>query len=203
MLLLLRYLLILKPLCSFSSVTSSSHSLYAPPPPVSSSLYSRYAPLTPFPTHPRAFMFLLQRLLLIRYLLILQPLCSSSSYVTSSSYSLYAHPAPLFPHPTARLSKSNFFCATNISVWKFCANKMGQKKNKFVAKWPKKGKTVVNCAFLRSKTQILRNIWTILRDRTVAPFRNSDWKYCLYCAKVMLFCQELTFVVIEALFWVK
>ena len=31
-----------------------------------------------------------------------------------------------------------------------------------------KGKTVVNCAFLCAKAQILRNVWKILRERTVA-----------------------------------
>ena len=64
--------------------------------------------------------------------------------------------------------KANFFCASNISVQMFCANKMGQKPTKNLKKWPKKGKTVVNCAFLRSKAQILRNVWKFLRDRTVA-----------------------------------
>ena len=56
-----------------------------------------------------------------------------------------------------RLSKSNFFCATNISVQKFCANKIGQKPTKNL-KMTQKGKTVVNCAFLCAKAQILRNV---------------------------------------------
>ena len=33
-----------------------------------------------------------------------------------------------------RLSKNNLFCATNISVQKFCANKKGQKATKFFEK---------------------------------------------------------------------
>ena len=65
-------------------------------------------------------------------------------------------------------SKNNYFCATNISVQKFCSNQMGQKPTKKFEIWPQKGKTVVNCAFLLSKNQILRNLWKILRDRTVA-----------------------------------
>ena len=39
-----------------------------------------------------------------------------------------------------RLSKSDFFRATNISVWKFCANKMGQKQTNFSKNDPKKVK---------------------------------------------------------------
>ena len=35
-------------------------------------------------------------------------------------------------HKVARLSKIIFFCATNISVQKFCANKMGHKPNQLV-----------------------------------------------------------------------
>ena len=52
---------------------------------------------------------------------------------------------------------------------------MGQKPKKN-EKLPKKGIPVVNCAFLRSKTQILRDLWNFLRDSTVAPFRNSDYR---------------------------
>ena len=58
----------------------------------------------------------------------------------------------------------------------------GSKTNTFFWKITKKGKTVVNYAFLFSKTKILRNLWNFLRDHTVAPFRNSDcgnsWKKC-------------------------
>ena len=84
------------------------------------------------------------------------------------------HPPWQLWNALTRLFKSNYFCATNISVQKFCANQMGQKPTKKFEIWPQKGKTVVNCAFLRSKTQILRNIWKILRDRTVARSHLSE-----------------------------
>ena len=36
--------------------------------------------------------------------------------------------------------KVSFFYATNISVWKFCTNKMGNKHNKFKKNYTKKVK---------------------------------------------------------------
>ena len=35
-----------------------------------------------------------------------------------------------------------------------------------------KGKKVITCAFLPSKTKISCNLWKVLRDRSVSPFRN-------------------------------
>ena len=66
-------------------------------------------------------------------------------------------------------------CATNISVRKFRTNQMGQKpKKKKFEIWPQKSKTLVNCAFSRSKTQILRNLWNFLRDCTVTHLHLLD-----------------------------
>ena len=48
-----------------------------------------------------------------------------------------------------RLSKSQIFCGTKTFAGKFCANKIGQKTPKILQKLHKKGKMVINCAFLR------------------------------------------------------
>ena len=92
-------------------------------------------------------------------------------------------------HVFARLSKNNLFCATNISVQKFCANKKSQKATNFFQKVTLKGKTVVNCAFFRSKTQILRSLWKILRNRTVAWSQLLETLVCaLHCTMWIALC---------------
>ena len=63
----------------------------------------------------------------------------------------------------ARPSKSKLFCRSKV-----LRKLNGPKTNIKIENWPKKGETVVNCAFLHSKTQILRNLWKLLRDRAVA-----------------------------------
>ena len=73
------------------------------------------------------------------------------------------------------LSKSKFCYATHFSIQKFCGNNMGQKPTTIFKNEPE-GKTLVNCACLRSKTQILRHPWKHFARPygcTVAPFRNS------------------------------
>ena len=50
-----------------------------------------------------------------------------------------------------------FFCTNNIFVWQICANKISQETTTFFWKMTQKCKTVVNCVFLRYKTQILRS----------------------------------------------
>ena len=57
-----------------------------------------------------------------------------------------------------QLGLKTIFFATNILVGNFCANKIGQKTPKKLPKLPKKGKMVINCAFLHLKTQILHSL---------------------------------------------
>ena len=72
----------------------------------------------------------------------------------------------------------------------------GPKTNIKIENWPKKGETVVNCAFLRSKTQILRNLWKLLRDRAVAwsqlleALINQCSSFC--CPVISEFCPPFT-----------
>ena len=58
--------------------------------------------------------------------------------------------------------RDQYFCS------KVLCKLNGPKPNNKIWKITQKGKTVVNCAFLRSQNQIWRNLWKILRDRTVA-----------------------------------
>ena len=67
-----------------------------------------------------------------------------------------------------------FFLARPIFLFESKQN--GPKTNKKKARMTQKSKTGVNCAFLRSKLQILRNLWNFLHNNTVAPFRNSDYR---------------------------
>jgi hypothetical protein len=58
-----------------------------------------------------------------------------------------------------KLSKSQFFCATNHFVGKLHTNKKkGHNTPNKLQELLKKGKTVTNCAFLHSKAQTLRNL---------------------------------------------
>jgi hypothetical protein len=56
------------------------------------------------------------------------------------------------------LSESIFCFVNNISVQKFVQTKWTKTNNKKTEKLPKKGKTLVNWALLRSKNKNLRNL---------------------------------------------
>ena len=70
--------------------------------------------------------------------------------------------------------RDQYFCL------KVLRKQNGPKTNKFVEKLPKKGKTVVSCAFLRSKyPNLAQSLKNFARPcgRMVAAFRNSEAKY--------------------------
>ena len=62
----------------------------------------------------------------------------------------------------ADILKANFFVRPKVLFKSFTQTKWA--KNYFFKNLPKKGKTVVSCAFLRSKTKILRNFLKFLND---------------------------------------
>ena len=71
--------------------------------------------------------------------------------------------------------KANFFAQPIFLFKSFAQTKWAEKQQK-LEKMTQIGKTVVNCAFLRSKAQILRNVFKKIArpyGRTVSPFRNS------------------------------
>ena len=71
-----------------------------------------------------------------------------------------------------RPSKSIFFCATNISVGKFCPNKMGQKPTKL----HKKEWQIVHFSIQKPKS-------CAISDQFCAPFRSSG---CVLCPDMWL-----------------
>ena len=73
-----------------------------------------------------------------------------------------------------RLLKSNFFAQPLFLFECFAQTKWAKNQQKKVKNYPKEVKTVVYFAFLRSKTQILSNLWNFLRDRTVAQSNFLD-----------------------------
>ena len=104
-----------------------------------------------------------------------------------------------------RLSKCKSFCAPNISVWKFCANKMGNKPKKQLKIDPKKVKTMVICSFLCSKPKsctisqrfcaTVRShlLETLMWARLHFPFMGGNARQCTFPARHSLadFCERL------------
>ena len=77
-------------------------------------------------------------------------------------------------YPVSDFLKVNFI-AGPIFLFECFVQKKNMPKT-ILFSMTQKGKTVVNCTFLRSKTEILHNLWKNLRDRTVAtvaPLRKS------------------------------
>ena len=92
-----------------------------------------------------------------------------------------------FPHipginlayPWYKPSKKHFLLHNQYFCLKVLGKQNGPKTSITIEKGPKKGKTLVKCAFLCVKAQILRNIWKKMRNCTVATFRNSAAWYIL------------------------